>query len=229
LAYFVQEGSGGKAQTSSAPGGNARQQIKLNLSLQDLLGSNWVKVKQCCANLLEKHDLPLAEELRADATQNHPHLVTSPPPYYSTTLVDDADICSARLSFSLSFHTASAYDAPVNREHGKNPATGTPNRTALPEESVDLAFTCPTTHWISREMMIKYELKLQNTCCVHLEGASREELASFRKASMEDGVAFLLARAIELKPGGKLFMNNAVSTNREVGKTTWDKIEKDSK
>jgi len=84
--------------------------------------------------------------------------------------------------------------------------------TMLPPNSVHLSICCMANHWLSEKVVQKYNLSLEHAFAVHCEDFTSEgEVASFRRASNEDGLNFLLSRAKELvsKNQGKLVLGNS--------------------
>lgn len=74
-------------------------------------------------------------------------------------------------------------------------------RQLFPEQTLDLGFSATAMHWLSRK---------PGTIAghVHAVGASAPERAVFARQAEEDWTTILLARARELKPGGRLVLAN---------------------
>ena len=86
---------------------------------------------------------------------------------------------------------------------------------SLQEDSVDIAFTSISTHWLSSNVIQKYDLKLSNSITASHKSTSPIELKQFINASIEDGIDFLVARGRELRREGKLLMCNAITIDSE--------------
>jgi len=94
-------------------------------------------------------------------------------------------------------------DAPVGQmENVFTFASGTSfYRQVFPSNSLDFGFSATAMHWLSR-------LPGQISDHVHAVGADEKEKDLFRAQSQADWERILLARAVELKPGGKLVLAN---------------------
>jgi len=71
----------------------------------------------------------------------------------------------------------------------------------LPDGSLDLGFSATAMHYVS-------ELPCRITGHVHHVGATGDELAAFDRQAARDWEAILMARAAELRPGGRLVFLN---------------------
>ena len=94
----------------------------------------------------------------------------------------------------------------------------------LQKDSVDIAFTSISTHWLSSNVIQKYDLNLSNSINANHKSTSPSELQQFIKASTEDGIDFLVARGRELRRGGKLLMCNAITIDFEEAQSLLYKI-----
>jgi SAM-dependent methyltransferase len=94
-------------------------------------------------------------------------------------------------------------EAPVGQmENVFSYASGTSfYRQVFPSGSLDFGFSATAMHWLSR-------LPGQIADHVHAAGASSTEKDLFRAQAQADWERILLARATELKPGGKLVLAN---------------------
>lgn len=78
----------------------------------------------------------------------------------------------------------------------------------VPHSTVDIAFTSISTHWLSERSMRNCKPLICSTFYASPTISKACDKLIFQKASIEDGVRFLCARAQELRPGGKLLMCN---------------------
>ncbi|HWT98249.1 MAG TPA: hypothetical protein VN229_11570 [Terriglobales bacterium] len=87
-------------------------------------------------------------------------------------------------------------------------------RQIFPDGGLDFGFSATAMHWLSR-------LPGQIADHVHAVGANAREKEIFRAQSIADWERILLARATELKPGGKLVLVNfcADEQGRYLGNT----------
>lgn len=87
-------------------------------------------------------------------------------------------------------------------------------RQVFPENGLNFGFSATAMHWLSR-------LPGQIADHVHAVGASAQERQLFHAQAMADWERILLARAAELKPGGKLVLANfcADEQGRYLGNT----------
>lgn len=94
-------------------------------------------------------------------------------------------------------------EAPVGQmENVHTFASGTSfYRQIFPAGSLDFGFSATAMHWLSR-------MPGQIADHVHAVGANAQEKDLFRAQSQADWERILLARATELKPGGKLVLAN---------------------
>lgn len=100
-------------------------------------------------------------------------------------------------------HIGSQTGTPLGQQEGVFTfASGTSfYRQILPPGSLSLGFSATAMHWLSR-------LPGGIADAVQAVGATEAERAAFRAQSMADWNTILLARAAELKPGGKLVFAN---------------------
>jgi len=76
----------------------------------------------------------------------------------------------------------------------------------MPLGCVDIGVSVMAVHWLSAEALAQHNLSIENSIMAVAGRASEEEMQRFRGASMQDGERFLLARAQELRVGGRLFI-----------------------
>ena len=88
------------------------------------------------------------------------------------------------------------------------------HRQLLPDATLDMGFSATAMHYIS-------EKPCEITTHVHMVGANAAERAQFAKRAEQDWTNILLARAKELRPGGRLvFMNFGIDEEgRYLGHT----------
>jgi hypothetical protein len=88
------------------------------------------------------------------------------------------------------------------------------HRQLFPDASLDLGFSATAMHYLS-------EKPCEITTHVHMVGANGEERAAFARRAEADWINILLARARELRPGGRLvFLNFGIDEQgRYLGHT----------